>query len=202
MFEFMCAKYIHNKYTCIQLHTCTNTHTHMHIAHARQVIWKHLYKCSSSMDIGTLYHLRNVLNRRDVIKHPKDKMSACESFFLIVAEAHIISAAMKVFEMSSPNDKPSSKYFPQGSSELRNLERRHLLLLATSEVVKQYVDLSFGTKSATTDHVKAYASEVLKFGLLLMEFNDAVTEGDGNRILRCWKYFFLFFKVSGRNNLL
>ena len=33
-----------------------------------------------------------------------------------------------------------------------------------------------------------------------MEFNDAVREGDGDRILRCWRYFLLIFKVSGRNN--
>ena len=137
-----------------------------------QVIWKHLYKCSS-MDVGTLYQLRNVINRRDVIKHPKNKMSSCESFFLLVSEAHIISATMKGFEMSSVKDTPSSKYFPAGSSALTNLEQRHLLLLATRGIVDKFVDLSFGSSdSKVNDHVNA--CEVLRFGLLLMEFNDAV----------------------------
>ena len=36
-------------------------------------------------------------------------------------------------------------------------------------------------------------SEVLSLGLLLMEFEDAVKEGDGLRILRWWRYFLLFF---------
>jgi len=29
-----------------------------------------------------------------------------------------------------------------------------------------------------------------------MEFNDAVKEGDGERILTCWKYMLMYFKVS------
>jgi len=40
----------------------------------------------------------------------------------------------------------------------------------------------------------------MSLGLLLMEFNDAVREGDGTRILRCWRYFLLLFKASGRTN--
>ena len=31
-----------------------------------------------------------------------------------------------------------------------------------------------------------------------MEFVDAVREGDGKRILRCWRYFLLLFKATGR----
>ena len=42
--------------------------------------------------------------------------------------------------------------------------------------------------------------EVLSLGMLLMEFNDSIREGDGTRILRCWRYFFLFFKASERTN--
>lgn len=33
-----------------------------------------------------------------------------------------------------------------------------------------------------------------------MEFNDAVREGDGNRICRCWQYFLLIFKATQRKN--
>ena len=125
------------------------------------------------MDVGTLYQLRNVINRRDVIKHPKNKMISCESFFLLVSEAQNISAAMKGFEISSVEDTPSSKYFPAGSSALTNLEQRHPLLLATRDVVDKFVDLSLGSSdSKVNNHVNA--CEVLKFGLLLMEYNDAV----------------------------
>ena len=29
-----------------------------------------------------------------------------------------------------------------------------------------------------------------------MEFNDAIREGDGGRIIRCWRYFLLLFKAN------
>ena len=44
------------------------------------------------------------------------------------------------------------------------------------------------------DGVCEYAQEVLSLGLLYMEFNDAIREGDGERILRCWRYFLLWEK--------
>ena len=50
------------------------------------------------------------------------------------------------------------------------------------------------------DHVRAYAKELLSLGLLLMEFIDSVCEGDGERIIRCWRYFLPPFKCSDRTN--
>ena len=46
-----------------------------------QAIWKRLYRTSSARDRGTLYHLRNAINRRNVIAKPKDAMDACKEFF-------------------------------------------------------------------------------------------------------------------------
>ena len=37
-------------------------------------------------------------------------------------------------------------------------------------------------------------------GLLFLEFKDAIREGDGDRVLRCWKYFFLYFRATGHTN--
>ena len=56
-------------------------------------------------------------------------------------------------------------------------------------------------KEATEDHVlHAYACDVLSLGLLYMEFQDAIREGDGLRIQRCWKYMLLIYKASNRSN--
>ena len=63
------------------------------------------------MDAGTLYQLRNLINRRNVSKDPTSNVSASEDFFLSVAEVHILSACMTVFEMTSVDDKPSEKIF-------------------------------------------------------------------------------------------
>ena len=50
------------------------------------------------------------------------------------------------------------------------------------------------------DCVLEYAKEFLSLGLLHAEFADAIKEGDGGRVLQCWKFFLLFFKASKRKN--
>lgn len=50
------------------------------------------------------------------------------------------------------------------------------------------------------DGVHYYAKDTLVLGLLLMEFIDSVREGDGDRIIRCWKFLLPSFKSTGRTN--
>ena len=50
------------------------------------------------------------------------------------------------------------------------------------------------------DHILNYGRDVLTCGLLLKEFNDAIHEGDGTRIFRCWKYFLLIYRATQRKN--
>ena len=40
----------------------------------------------------------------------------------------------------------------------------------------------------------------MSLGLLLLEYKDAIKEGNGSRVLRCWKYFLILFKATGHNN--
>ena len=47
------------------------------------------------------------------------------------------------------------------------------------------------------DGIFDYACAVLNDGLLLLEFRDAIHEGDGERIARCWKLLILYFRVAG-----
>ena len=52
---------------------------------------------------------------------------------------------------------------------------------------------------ASPDAVFNYASAVMNDGLLLMEFRDAIHEGDGERILRCWKFMLLYYFATGHS---
>ncbi len=65
-------------------------------------MWKQYYNTSSGRDGGTLYQLKNLINRRNVIKKPMDNLDACEDSIVLVTEAHILSAAMTIFNMHSP----------------------------------------------------------------------------------------------------
>ena len=72
---------------------------------------------------------------------------------------------------------------------------------AAHKLLLNFVDLSFCQQVVSPeDHVHAYACEVLSLGLMLMEFNDAVREGDGTRIICCWRYFLLLFKANRHAN--
>ena len=47
------------------------------------------------------------------------------------------------------------------------------------------------------DGVHAYSCEVLT-SLVCAKFEDAIKEGDGPRVIRCWRFFLLIFKLSNR----
>ena len=112
-----------------------------------QVIWKRLYNASSAMDGATLYQLRNIINRRNITKSPSGNVTACEEFFLLVTEAHILSAAMTVFQMQSLDDVPKSTHFRHGSSNLSDVERNPLMQLAARDIITRFVDMSFGRET-------------------------------------------------------
>ena len=168
-----------------------------------------MYKCTSTRDRGTLYQLRNAINRRNVVEKPVRAVSACEEFFVLVAEAHIVTAAMAAFNMASTDEAPSSlQFFLAGCEKLSASERKKTLLNAAMALVNKHVNVCYlaadkkkkREKAKNLDRVKEYASDVMSFGLLLMEFNDAIREGDGDRICRCWKFFMPIFKASKRKN--
>lgn len=121
-------------------------------------------------------------------------MNSCEDFFELVTKAHIIVAAMKVFKMKKIDDKPDEKLFPLDS------ESPTVLQDAVKKIVSQFVDLSFPVKvkkrSKSMDHVLEYGKDILTMGLLLLEFKDTIKHGAGFRILRCWKFMFLFFSSN------
>ena len=153
------------------------------------------------MEGGTLFQLRNLINRRNVTKDPTSNMSACEDFFLHIVEAHILSAIMTAFGMSSLDDTPCDDIFTEADS----LTRRQIVINAIQKVLENYLEFLIGGEENTdershNDHVLSYARDVLSLGLLYMEFQDGIREGDGERILRCWRYLLLVFKASRRTN--
>ena len=103
--------------------------------------------------------------------------------------------------MKSLDDKLPAKYFPDGSDSLSPEQRWQLMSMAIKEVLSTFVDVQYPPCSAKEDdRVRAYAKEVMSLGLLLMEFIDSIREGDGTRIVRCWRYFLPLFKACGRKN--
>ena len=165
-----------------------------------QCVWKGLYSTASVSDGGTMYHLRNLINRRNVTSDPSHNVDPSEDFFITIVEAYILNAAMDLYQMKSLSDDPVDPSL-FSNIDYNKSEKREALLKASEKVISKFVDISLETKiQRTSDGIYSYTCEVISLGLLLLEFNDAVHEGDGERILRCWKFFFPIFKASKRKN--
>lgn len=161
-------------------------------------VWARLYKTSSSSDCGTLYQLRNVINRRNVVSRPENDVNSCEEFFILIVKAYTIVAAMNVFGMSEITDFPVEEIFPTLTKEE---EKSSIIESAASVIVEEYVKLSYPTcLPKKPDHIKEYAKDVLTMGLFYMEFQDAIREGDGKRVLICWKFLMLIYRATGHVN--
>jgi len=97
-------------------------------------------------------------------------MNACEDFFVLVVESHILVAAMPVFQMSTVDGEPSSSLFPEGSSELNSMQRHKILPLAVETVLDKLVDLQFGDDEQRSVETHRYAHEVLSLGCFTWTF--------------------------------
>ncbi len=170
-----------------------------------QVIWKYFYSSNSAQDHGTLYQLRNKLNRTNVVTKPKNNVNACEDFVEIVTSSLIISSTLEMLSLNSVNDMPSDISVP-GAEEVWTLsadERRKHLLDLCRRIYDKYVDFKFNDVTSTTnesDLVMKYSIQLLRMCYFYMEFADAIREGDGGRVLRCWKYMAIIFSNSGNRN--
>ena len=81
-------------------------------------------------------------------------------------------------------------------------ERKEILLKISADIVDKFIDFSYNRsdKSTSNDLVQEYAIQILSLGFFYLEFSNSVKEGDGERILRCWRYLLPIFWNSGRTN--
>ena len=157
-----------------------------------------MYSTASGTDSCTLYHLRNLLQRRSVAKKIKNDPTGCEEFFLLVTDGHILCVIMDAFGLSSLEDTPSNEVF-RNFATCDVEERKCILTQNVKAVIDKHFNFSNLYKPTSDDTVMNYADEVFSLGLFLLEFIDAIHEGDGGRILRCWKFMLLLFKGSDKS---
>ena len=163
-------------------HVCYNLFTLWNLF---QVIWKRLFNKNSAAEKRTLYQLRNLLHRSAVPLDPGDNMKASEDFLQVVLHAHIVAAAETILA-ATDNSRISLAELSQA-------------------VVKKFVQIAVPLPSSANapkvkDTVFLYATEVLALGLIWENFHDAIKEGDGDRLVRVWKFLLLIFKAAKRKN--
>ena len=116
-----------------------------------QVIWKRLYSTRSTSEKGTMYQLKNLINRSAVPLDPQDNMKAAEDFLLFLLHTLI-----------------------QAKDTIHSFLPSHLVLYLSKAIVNNYVLLPSKTKEQSNhDQVHIYAKEFLTLALV---FHDAIKE--------------------------
>ena len=120
----------------------------------------------------------------------------------------LLTASLKVLGMNSLDDTPLLPLLqtelqtePHNLWMLTDSERKEVLKHITEKIVDRFISFQFHTDvHKSTDHVQEYGMQFLSLGCFYLEYSDAIREGDGGRVLQCWKYLLAIFKSSGRKN--
>ncbi len=133
-----------------------------------------------------MYQLRNLINRTSVPTDPCDNMNSAEDYFLLLVHTHAIAAAKEILSYTSMDSV----------SDLAKA-------ITTNFTYVSHLDFSQQTtekQKTVDDSVHLYAVELLTLGLLWHGFHDAIKEGDGERIMRYWKFLLILFKSTNHPN--
>ena len=138
--------------------------------------------------------MKNLLKYRSVKKKINGDPTDAEEFFILVVEAYLVTGAMKTFGMINLEDTPTEigKLDVKSFEECEPACRMEIFCAVIAEMLDEYLCLEWPEEASmhgqAIDHKFEYAREVITLGLLYFEFSNSIREGDGNRILRCWRY--------------
>ena len=131
-------------------------------------------------------------------KEPKKDVNVCIDFIDVVVKGHFLACACTLFGVNSTAEP---LVLPPDISSSSDEEKLAFISRISRIVVERctLIEGSFtnGAIPDNTDSIYNYARVLCHFGSLVMEFRDAWHEGDGERVLRCWKLFLPHFKVAG-----
>ena len=106
---------------------------------------------------------------------------------------------MKEFDIESLEATPNHPMFNNEEFlEKPAARRKEIFMDAVSKAISKYMYSYKGDTAKETDLVKGYAKQIVSLGLLYMEYCDGIREEDGERIIRCWRFMLLIFKVTDK----
>ena len=162
-----------------------------------QLVFKKLYK-NSGRENGTLRYFREKLQRRNVtqdVKHYED----CEQLFISVGRSFTIEALIQFFNMENKDGRPTKNRPPYHILDVGDHKRQYFhsvldkfidhFLLLPSPVPNGDEDFN-----PEEDFVSNYSLCLLKYFFILVDFKDAVKEGNGERLATLHKVLLPHFK--------
>lgn len=170
-----------------------------------QTVFKKIYK-NSGRERGTLRFFREKLNRRNVtvdVKHYED----CEQLFYSVGKCYVIEALLEFFQMADTKHRPAANG-PHSVYVLSEEYRKTYIVDVLDKFLNEFVFVDgdegmSGEKASdedASDGVWCYGVNIIRCFLLLADFKDAVSTGNGEHLLILRKQLLVhFFATSGFN---
>ena len=132
-----------------------------------------------------------------------DNFSACSDFLNLVLNAHIVVATANVLGCDKVKDITLKHLIPEGEQASKEQQLRYVEGLARKVVASfamynaeecQLIESGHGP-----DGIFNYACTLMNMGMLARNMQDASSEGDGERVIRCWRFLFLHYKAAGHS---
>lgn len=161
--------------------------------------WKHLYSKSSS-DHGTLAFFRSRLNRVAVTKDPKKSVDASVELLEAITKGHWLHCACEILGISGLDDilhLPPSMVTGTASEKYSYIRGLAQKVVDKATIVDSAFFPCDTQEEDISDTVYNYSKVLCHYGALVTEFRDALAEGDGERVMRCWRLFLPHFKAAG-----
>ena len=113
----------------------------------------------------------------------------------------IVSVTMEELPMNSPDDTPP-EFENVVSMNALAMEKKEILDSLISRIVSKFVNFSYHPLQIdySGSAEKEFTQELLSIGLFYLEYLDSIREGDGDRVLRCWKYLLPIYYNANRTN--
>lgn len=136
-----------------------------------------------------------------MLSNPEKDVNASEDFITLVVTSHLLAACMKKLGMKSLDDVPTSGEFDANTWMMSDADRKIAVYSFCQQIIRNHVNISMcGEISCSNDGVLNYAKEIMSLGIFYLNCKDAIREGDGDRLLVCWKYLLPIFKAADRRN--
>jgi|SRR5277367_710459 len=165
------------------------------------------YSTQTSSDPGTLYQLKNRIDRRNVKEKVSTGFHATADFVDLVFDSYIVAGVMENLGIQSMDEIPAR------TSDLSEDERNKWLLEKVANLVDTFItnDIrkiltpmksrrrrSKTNNSADQDELYNYATSLIQCIMLRRVFIQAISSGDGNRVLRHWRFAILLYHMENK----
>ena len=124
-------------------------------------------------------------------------------YMQVILRGHVAAVTLHYFSMQSVDDNLPAQVIGD-LVQAPVCQRKYFFNRIVHKIIESVIRLPDhpGMQTAPdseSDGIFQYAQEVLTLSLLHAEFVDAIKEGDGPRVITCWKFFLLIFKAANRS---